>query len=97
MEKSEKVAFSIGIHIEEFERMTPGEFYTCLDGYKVRLQAEDQRRAYFVSLLMSTQTKEPVKMEDIYEPLWYTQEEIKARHEAKSKADHDKLKEEFGL
>lgn len=77
--------------------MTPGEFYTCLDGYKARQKMEDQRRAYFVSLLMSTQTKEPVKMNDIYEPLWYSLDEIKARHNNQAKQEHEELKKEFGL
>lgn len=77
--------------------MTPGEFYLCLDGYKDRIKSQDQRRAYFVSLLMSMHTKEPVKMESIFEPLWYSEDEIKARHNDVAKADHETLKKEFGI
>lgn len=75
--------------------LTPGELYACLDGYKMRLKQEDQRRAYFVSALVSTQTKEPVTMADLYDPLWYSPEEVEKRKNERLKNENAVIMKEF--
>lgn len=63
----------------------------------MRMKREDHRRAYFVAALLSTQTKEPVTPDMLYEPLWYSSEEIEKRKNERLLRDHETLKKEFGL
>jgi len=77
--------------------MTPAEFYLCLEGYKMRLKAQDQRRAYFTSLLLTAHSTKPVSVDDVYKPLWHTQDEIVAHREQGAKDEKAGLMEEFGL
>jgi len=75
--------------------MNPHEFYTYLEGRRESLKQEDYRRSYFVSALLSTQTKNPVTADQLYEPLWYTQEEIDKRHQGNADKERERFLDEF--
>lgn len=79
MEKAEPVAYRIGLTPREFEELSPGEFRSLVEAYEARRKDEDYRRAYFVSLLMNPHLKEPITPEQIYDPLYYTPDEIREK------------------
>ena len=81
------MAYEIGLHPAEFERLQPGEFYKMLDGYKARRKDEDMRRSYFTAMLMNPHLKEPIDPQDIFKPLYYTQEEIDRQKQEKAQED----------
>ena len=92
MEKTEPVAYRIGLTPREFEELSPGEFRQLVEAYEARRKDEDYRRAYFVSLLMNPHLKEPITPEQIYDPLYYTAEEIekKKNQQAEDEAEYFK-------
>lgn len=103
MEKSEPVAYRIGLKPTEFEELTPGEFRMLVEASEARRKDEDYRRSYFVAMLINPHLKDPISPDQIFDPLYYTAEEIKekknrqAEDEAeyfksfdKSKSDSDK-------
>lgn len=90
---AEKAAFTIGLHPAEFEDMQPGEFYQCFEAAQEAQKARDCRTAYWVSVLLSPYSKEPVKVKDLIEPLWTTpQQRVRKMME-----DRKILIDEFGL
>ena len=90
---AEKAAFTIGIHPAEFEEMQPGEFYQCFEASQEAQKARDCRTAYWVSVLLSPYSKEPVKVKDLIEPLWTTPQQ----RMRKMMEDRKVLMDEFGL
>lgn len=92
MEKAEPVAYRIGLTPREFEELSPGEFRSLVEAYEARRKDEDYRRAYFVSLLMNPHLKEPISPEQIFDPLYYTADEIKEKknRQAKDEAEYFK-------
>lgn len=76
--------------------MQPREFYAMLDAYEQRRKDEDYRRAYFVSWIIRPHVKDAIPPDDIYRPLYYTQEEIQTMKEEKAKQDLEFFKEGFG-
>lgn len=86
------MAYEIGLHPAEFERLQPGEFYKMLDGYKARRKDEDMRRSYFVAMLMNPHLKEPIDPKDIFKPLYYSQEEIDRQKQADVQNDLEYFK-----
>lgn len=72
--------------------MTPGEFRRLVEAYEARRKDEDYRRSYFVSLLMNPHLKEPISPEQIFDPLYYTAEEIKEKknRQAEDEAEYFK-------
>lgn len=92
MEKAEPVAYRIGLTPREFEELSPGEFRSLVEAYEARRKDEDYRRAYFVSLLMNPHLKEPITPEQIYDPLYYTAEEIEKKKNQQAKADAEYFK-----
>lgn len=47
-----------------------------LDAYEKRRRDEDYKRSYFVSIMMSLHLEEPISPDKIFNPLYYTKEEI---------------------
>ena len=88
MEQSEPVAYRIGLKPVEFEELTPGEFRPLDEAYEARRKDEDYRRSYFVAMLMNPHLKEPISPEQIFDPLYYTADEIK---EKKNRAAEEEL------
>ena len=88
MEQSEPVAYRIGLKPVEFEELTPGEFRLLVEAYEARRKDEDYRRSYFVSMMMNPHLKEPIRPEQIFDPLYYTADEIK---EKKNRAAEEEL------
>ena len=86
------MAYRIGLKPQEFEELTPGEFRLLVEAHEARRKDEDYRRAYFVSLLMNPHLKEPITPEQIYDPLYYTAEEIekKKNQQAEDEAEYFK-------
>ena len=82
------MAYRIGLKPQEFEELSPGEFRRLVEAYEARRKDEDYRRSYFVSLLMNPHLKEPISPEQIFDPLYYTAEEIK---EKKNRAAKEEL------
>ena len=76
------MAYRIGLKPQEFEELSPGEFRRLVE------KDEDYRRSYFVSLLMNPHLKEPVTPEQIFDPLYYTADEIE---EKKNRAAEEEL------
>ena len=92
MEQSEPVAYRIGLKPVEFEELTPGEFRLLVEAYEARRKDEDYRRSYFVSMMMNPHLKEPISPEQIFDPLYYTAEEIKEKknRQAEDEAEYFK-------
>ena len=86
------MAYRIGLKPQEFEELTPGEFRLLVEAHEARRKDEDYRRSYFVSLLMNPHLKEPVTLEQIFDPLYYTADEIKEKknRQAEDEAEYFK-------
>lgn len=86
------MAYRIGLKPQEFEELSPGEFRRLVEAYEARRKDEDYRRSYFVSLLMNPHLKEPISPEQIFDPLYYTAEEIKEKknRQAEDEAEYFK-------
>lgn len=76
MKAAEPVAYRIGIHPDEFGNLQVREFNLMLEAYKVRQKDEDYKRSYFVSMIMRPHLQEPVSPDKIFNPLYYTKEEV---------------------
>lgn len=92
LEYAEPIAYRIGIHPAEFEDMQPGEFYHMLEAFQERRKDEDFRRSYFTAMIMSPHLKEPVNPQDLFNPLYYTQDEIRAMKEKQAMEDVEYFK-----
>lgn len=99
---AEPVAYAIGLKPREFEEMQPGEFLLMLEAVNRQRREEDYRTAYFLSFVIAPYLKKDSKLtlEDIVDPLWMTEEELKAKKEEKARQEkeHDRavLEQEFG-
>ena len=98
---AEPAAYSIGLKPHEFEEMQPGEFLVMLEAVNRRRREEDYRTAYFLSFVIAPYLKKDSKLtlEDIVDPLWMTEEELKEKKRlaAKQKKETDRavLEQEF--
>lgn len=86
------MAYRIGLKPVEFEELTPGEFRLLVEASEARRKDEDYRRSYFVAMLMNPHLKEPIRPEQIFDPLYYTAEEIddKKNRQAEDEAEYFK-------
>lgn len=95
------MAYAIGLKPHEFEEMQPGEFLLILEAVNRRRREEDFRTAYFLSFVIAPYLKKDSKLtlEDIVDPLWMTEEELKEKKRlaAKQKKETDRavLEQEF--
>ena len=98
---AEPAAYSIGLKPHEFEEMQPGEFLVMLEAVNRQRREEDYRTAYFLSFVIAPYLKKDSKLtlEDIVDPLWMTEEELKEKKRlaAKQKKETDRavLEQEF--
>jgi len=98
---AEPVAYAIGLKPHEFEEMQPGEFLIMLEAVNRQRREEDFRTAYFLSFVIAPYLKKDSKilLEDIVDPLWMTEEELKEKKRlaAKQKKETDRavLEQEF--
>ena len=98
---AEPVAYAIGLKPHEFEEMQPGEFLVMLEAVNRQRREEDYRTAYFLSFVIAPYLKKDSKLtlEDIVDPLWLTEEELKEKKRlaAKQKKETDRavLEQEF--
>ena len=98
---AEPVAYAIGLKPHEFEGMQPGEFLVMLEAVNRQRREEDFRTAYFLSFVIAPYLKKDSKLtlEDIVDPLWMTEEELKEKKRlaAKQKKETDRavLEQEF--
>lgn len=98
---AEPVAYAIGLKPHEFEEMQPGEFLIMLEAVNRQRREEDYRTAYFLSFVIAPYLKKDSKisLEDIVDPLWMTEEELKEKKRlaAKQKKETDRavLEQEF--
>ena len=98
---AEPVAYAIGLKPHEFEEMQPGEFLLMLETVNRQRREEDYRTAYFLSFVIAPYLKKDSKisLEDIVDPLWMTEEELKEKKRlaAKQKKETDRavLEQEF--
>lgn len=92
MDKSEPVAYRIGLKPTEFEELTPGEFRLLVEASEARRRDEDYRRSYFVAMLINPHLKDPMSPDQIFDPLYYTAEEIeeKKNRQAEDEAEYFK-------
>lgn len=92
MEKSEPVAYRIGLKPAEFEELTPGEFRLLVEASEARRRDEDYRRSYFVAMLINPHLKDPMSPDQIFDPLYYTAKEIeeKKNRQAEDEAEYFK-------
>lgn len=92
------MAYRIGLKPAEFEELTPGEFRLLVEASEARRRDEDYRRSYFVAMLINPHLKDPMSPDQIFDPLYYTAEEIeeKKNRQAEDEAEYfksfDKLK-----
>lgn len=98
---AEPAAYSIGLKAHEFEEMQPGEFLVMLEAVNRRRREEDYRTAYFLSFVIAPYLKKDSKLtlEDIVDPLWMTEEELKEKkrlaEKQKKETDRAVLEQEF--
>ena len=98
---AEPVAYAIGLKPHEFEEMQPGEFLVMVEAVNRQRREEDFRTAYFLSFVIAPYLKKDSKLtlEDIVDPLWMTEEELKEKKRlaAKQKKETDRavLEQEF--
>ena len=98
---AEPVAYAIGLKPHEFEEMQPGEFLVMLEAVNRQRREEDFRTAYFLSFVIAPYLNKDSKLtlEDIVDPLWMTEEELKEKKRlaAKQKKETDRavLEQEF--
>ena len=98
---AESVAYAIGLKPHEFEEMQPGEFLIMLEAVNRRRREEDFRTAYFLSFVIAPYLKKDSKLtlEDIVDPLWMTEEELKEKkrlaEKQKKETDRAVLEQEF--
>lgn len=98
---AEPAAYSIGLKPHEFEEMQPGEFLVMLEAVNRRRREEDYRTAYFLSFVIAPYLKKDSKLtlEDIVDPLWMTEEELKEKkrlaEKQKKETDRAVLEQEF--
>ena len=98
---AEPVAYAIGLKPHEFEEMQPGEFLVMLEAVNRRRREEDYRTAYFLSFVIDPYLKKDSKLtlEDIVDPLWMTEEELKEKkrlaEKQKKETDRAVLEQEF--
>ena len=98
---AEPVAYAIGLKPHEFEEMQPGEFLVMLEAVNRRRREEDYRTAYFLSFVIAPYLKKDSKLtlEDIVDPLWMTEEELKEKkrlaEKQKKETDRAVLEQEF--
>ena len=98
---AEPVAYAIRLKPREFEEMQPGEFLLMLETVNRQRREEDYRTAYFLSFVIAPYLKKDSKisLEDIVDPLWMTEEELKEKKRlaAKQKKETDRavLEQEF--
>lgn len=92
MDKSEPVAYRIGLKPTEFEELTPGEFRLLVEASEALRRDEDYRRSYFVAMLINPHLKDPMSPDQIFDPLYYTAEEIeeKKNRQAEDEAEYFK-------
>lgn len=96
------MAYRIGLKPAEFEELTPGEFRLLVEASEARRRDEDYRRSYFVAMLINPHLKDPMSPDQIFDPLYYTAEEIeeKKNRQAEDEAEYfksfDKTKSESG-
>lgn len=97
---AEPVAYAIGLKPHEFEEMQPGEFLVMLEAVNRQRREEDYRTAYFLSFVIAPYLKKDSKisLEDIVDPLWMTEEELKEKKRLAAKqkeTDRAVLEQEF--
>ena len=98
---AEPVAYAIGLKPHEFEEMQPGEFLVMLEAVNRQRREEDFRTAYFLSFVIAPYLKKDSKLtlEDIVDPLWMTEEELKEKkrlaEKQKKETDRAVLEQEF--
>ena len=98
---AEPAAYSIGLKPHEFEEMQPGEFLVMLEAVNRQRREEDYRTAYFLSFVIAPYLKKDSKLtlEDIVDPLWMTEEELKEKkrlaEKQKKETDRAVLEQEF--
>ena len=89
---AEPIAYQIGSHPAEFEEMQPGEFLLFLKGFEDRRKDEDFRRSYFTAMLMNPHLEKPISPQTIFNPLYYSPDEIKKMQDEKKQADIEYFK-----
>lgn len=98
---AEPLAYAIGLNPREFEEMQPGEFMLMLEAVNRQKREQDFRTAYFLSFVIAPYLKNDSKLtlEDIVDPLWLTEEELKEKKRLAEKqqkeTDRAVLEQEF--
>lgn len=67
--------------------MQPRELYKMMDAYRKRNKDADRKRAYLTTWIVNPHLKEPVKPDDIFNPMYYSAEEIEKMKQEKAKSD----------
>ena len=74
------------------------EFYSILESRRAEEKRQDQKRAYFLSLLISVQCTKAVSPADVLVPLYPEEREKEALRQAqRRKEDEEHLRKEFEL
>lgn len=95
IECTEPIAYGVlNLTPTAYENLQAGEFQKMVDGYQMREKASDQKRAYFLSWLVSMQSTRPVSAAKILAPLYPDDEQ--QEHDQRQ-ADEEYLRQEFGL
>ena len=99
VEATEQIAYGmLGLTPVEYESLQVREFYSILESRRAEEKRQDQKHAYFLSLLISVQCTKAVSPADVLAPLYPEErEKEERRREEQRKADEEYLKREFYL
>ena len=99
VEATEPLAYGLlGLAPEAYEALQVREFYRILESRRDEEKRRDQKRAYFLSLLLSVQCTKTVVPMDVLAPLYPEPEEAARAQKAEMRAEEEAyLRETFHL
>ena len=99
VDATEPIAYGIlGLTPDAYEALQVREFYRMLESREAEEKRQDQKRAYFLSVLVSTQCAKAVSAVDILAPIYPEEREKEAQRQAqRRKEDEEHLRKEFEL
>ena len=72
--------------------MQPRELYKMMNAYRQRQKEEDRKRAYLVTWMVNPHLEKPIKPDDVFDPMYYSPEELEKKKQEKMQADLEYFK-----
>lgn len=99
VEATEPIAYGVlGMMPAMYESLQVQELYCMLESREAEEKRQDEKRAYYLSWLVSTQCTKPVSAIDILAPLYPEERKKEALRQARQREeDEEYLRREFAL